>query len=72
MAATLTNTATPTSTLPTDARAHRLHHALQGLATLSDGLPHTTVQFDANDLYAIFAVMAEEAGQLYADIIDGG
>ena len=29
------------------------------------------VQFDVSDLYAIFAVVAEDAGQLYLDIING-
>lgn len=63
--------ATPNPTMPTDMRAHRLHHALQGLAALTDGLPGTTVQFEVADLYAIFAVVAEDAGQLYLDIING-
>lgn len=71
MAATLSGAATP-NPMPTDWRAHRLHHALQGIAAMTDGLPGSTVQFDPSDLYAIFAVLAEEAGQLYADIINSG
>lgn len=70
MAATLAGAATP-NTMPTDMRAHRLHHALQGIATLTDGLGGSVIQCDPSDLYAIFAVLAEDAGQLYADIING-
>lgn len=61
-------TTTAISTTHPDARAHRLHRALSGLACFMDGMGDALIQIDRNDLWAIFAVLADEAERLYDEI----
>lgn len=68
MATTVTGAATPTTTHP-DTRAYRLHLALSGLSLFTDGMPDTYITMPANQLWAIFAVLADETERLYQEII---
>lgn len=64
MATPVQGAATPIPAHP-DHLAHRLHRALSGLAQFTDSLGDDLIQLDRNDLWAVFALLADEAERVY-------
>ena len=67
MAATLATAATPVSTprQDPDFLAHRLHRSLSALSGFCDSVGDDYIQIDRNDLWALFAVLTDEAERVH-------
>lgn len=65
MAATLTSAATPIRTANPDFLAHRLHRSLSALSGFCDSVGDDYIQIDRNDLWALFALLTDEAERVH-------